>query len=160
MKELISVIDYFRQMLPINLQRKIMLPDNPPITLEDWYKWTKQVDNTYKKTQRMLGRIPEKKDTKEEPKKHWNFPKKDPNAMDVDVMTMEQRTEAMKKGLCFGCGKHGHLNEDCPDKKGKKNKEKKEEKKKWTSKELQTHVQVLFDTMDDEEKKKFEEDFA
>ena len=67
--------------------------------------------------------------------------------MDVDVMTMEQRTEAMKKGLCFGCGKHGHLNKDCPDKKGKKTKEKKDEKKKWTSKELQTHVRVLFDTI-------------
>ena len=51
MKESISVIDYFRQTLPINLQRKIMLLDNPPTTLDEWYKWTKQVDNTYKKTQ-------------------------------------------------------------------------------------------------------------
>ena len=75
MKESISVINYFRQTLPINLQRKIMLLDNPPITLDDWYKWTKQVGNTYKKMQRMLGKIPEKKDTKEEPKKCWNFPK-------------------------------------------------------------------------------------
>ena len=55
MKESISVIDYFRQTLPINLQRKIMLLDNPPITLNDWYKWMKQVDNMYKKMQRMLG---------------------------------------------------------------------------------------------------------
>ena len=46
MKESISVIDYFRQTLPINLQRKIMLLDNPPTTLDEWYKWTKQVDNT------------------------------------------------------------------------------------------------------------------
>ena len=36
MKESISVIDYFRQTLPINLQRKIMLLDNLPITLNDW----------------------------------------------------------------------------------------------------------------------------
>ena len=104
----------------------------------------------------MLGWIPEKK---EEPKKRWNFSKKDPNAMDVDAMTTEQRTEAMKKGLCFRCGKHGHLNKDCPDKKGKKE-EKKDEKKKWTSKELQMHMQALFDTMDENKKKKFEEDFA
>ena len=122
MKESISVIDYFRQTLPINLQRKIMLLDNPPITLDNWYKWMKQVDNTYKKTQRMLGWIPEKK---EEPKKQWNFLKKDPNAMDVDAMTTEQRTEAMKKGLCFRCGKHGHLNKDCPDKKERKWKKRK-----------------------------------
>ena len=49
--------------------------------------------------------------------------------MDVNAMTTEERAEAMKKGLCFGCGKHGHLNRDCPNKKGKKE-EKKEEKKK------------------------------
>ena len=53
-----------------------------------------------------------------------------------------------------------HLNKDCPDKKGKKPVDKKEEKKKWTSKELQTHVWALFDTMEEDEKKKFEEDFA
>ena len=50
----------------------------------------------------MLGRVPEKKDNKKDkPKKRWNFAKKDPNAMDVDSMTVEQRAKAMKKGLCF-----------------------------------------------------------
>ena len=108
----------------------------------------------------MLGQTSEKKDDKkDEPKKRWNFVKKDPNAMDVDSMTVEQRAEAMKKGLCFRCGKNGHLSKDCPDKK-KKEEPKKDEKKKWTSKELQTHVCALFDTMDKDEKKKFEEDFA
>ena len=48
--------------------------------------------------------------------------------MDINSMTTEQRAEAMKKGLCFRCGKQGHLNRDCPDKKGKKPVEKKEEK--------------------------------
>ena len=96
---------------------------------------------------------------KEEPKKRWNFSKKDPNAMDIDSMTVEQTAEAMKKGLCFGCRKRGHLNKDCLDKNEKGKEKKKEEKKKWTSKELQMHVR--FKTMDEEEeKKKFEEDFA
>ena len=51
-----------------------------------------------------------KRKRKKNKKKHWNFAKKDPNGMDVDAMTTEERTEAMKKGLCFGCGKHRHLN--------------------------------------------------
>ena len=41
---------------------------------------------------------------------------KDENAMDVDVITKvyktmrdEERTELMKKGLCFQCRKGGHL---------------------------------------------------
>ena len=83
--------------------------------------------------------------------------KKDPNAMDIDSMSTEQRAKAMKKGLCFGCGKQGHLNKDCPDKTGKK---KEGEKKKWTSKELQVHIRALFETMEEKEKKSFEEDFA
>ena len=37
--------------------------------------------------------------------------------MDVDLLSTEKRDEAMRKGLCFGCGKHGHLSRDCPDKK-------------------------------------------
>ena len=132
-----------------------MLLDVPPTKLEEWYKLASQVDNCYKKTQKMLGKIPAKTNSataKDELNKKWNFAKKDPNAMDIDSMTTKQWAEAMKKGLCFGCGKRGHLNKDCLDKK--------EEKKKWTSKELQLHVRALYATMDKEEKDKFEEDFA
>ena len=46
-----------------------------------------------------------------------DLPEKDPNTMDIDAMTTEQQDEAMKKGLCFGCGKRGHLSKDCPMKK-------------------------------------------
>ena len=163
MKESLSVIDTFQETLPVNLQRKVMLLDVPPANLNDWYKLASRVDNCYKKTQKMLGKIPAKANTTSatsEPQKRWNFTKKDPNAMDIDSMTTEQRAEAMKKGLCFGCGKRGHLNKDCPYKKEKKEEKKKEEPKKWTSKELQLHVRALYATMDKDEQEKFEEDFA
>ena len=159
MKESLSIIDMFWETLPVNLQRKVMLLDIPPTKLEDWYKLASQVDNCYKKTQKMLGKIPTKTNSsaaKDEPKKKWNFAKKDLNTMDIDSMTTGQQAEAMKKGLCFGCGKRGHLNRDCPEKK----EEKKEEKKKWTSKALQLHVRAFYATMDKEEQDKFEEDFA
>ena len=161
MKKSLSIINMFQETLLVNLQRKVMLLDVPPTKLEEWYKLASQVDNCYKKTQKTLGKIPTKNSAaaKDEPKKKWNFTKKDPNAMDIDSMMTEQRAEAMKKGLCFRCGKWGHLNKDCPEKKEKKE-EKKEEKKKWTSKELQLHVRALYATMDKEEQDKFEEDFA
>lgn len=44
----------------------------------------------------------------------------DPNAMDVDRLTAEERTEYFRKGLCFSCGKTGHLSRDCPNKPKKK----------------------------------------
>ena len=53
-----------------------MLLDNPPVTLDDWYKWTKQVNNTYKKTQRMLGQVPEKIETKMNQRRDGVFPEK------------------------------------------------------------------------------------
>jgi len=40
--------------------------------------------------------------------------KRDPNAMDVDYqqITGEKRDEYRRKGLCFACGKHGHMAND------------------------------------------------
>ena len=73
--------------------------------------------------QRILGRSSDKKSSTNNEKKEeksgrrWTFQRKVPNAMDIDAMTTEQRDEAMKKGLCFGCGKQGHLSRDCPMKK-------------------------------------------
>jgi hypothetical protein len=114
-----SAIDYFRKTLNIPLQRKLLDLPTPPKDLKEWYEWAARLDNNYRKLQRILGRpsgkFPEK--AKEEPRKRWNFQKKDPNAMDVDALATEKRTEYMKKGLCFGCGKPGHLNRDCTEKK-------------------------------------------
>ena len=44
----------------------------------------------------------------------WMFTRKDPNAMDVDAMSIEERNKLMKKGACFRCKKPGHLSKDCP----------------------------------------------
>ena len=77
--------------------------------------------------------------------------RKDPNAMDIDVvtrtyntMTNEERTELMKKGLCFWCKKPGHLSRNCPDKKGKtppaQTPANTSTPKKMTAKELTAHI--------------------
>jgi hypothetical protein len=112
-----SAVDYFRKTLNIPLQRKLLEP-TPPNSLQEWYKWAVRLDNNFRKMQRILGRAIGKtsEKAKEEPRRRWNFQKKDPNAMDVDTLAMAKRTEYMKKGLCFGCGKPGHLSRDCTEK--------------------------------------------
>ena len=158
-----AVIDYFRETLQIPLQRRLLTLENPPTTLQGWFDWASKLDNSFRRMQRILGRgnmgttgnsgkTNDKK--KEEPRRRWNFQKRDPNAMDVDALTMEQRNEAMKKGLCFGCGKQGHLSRDCPDKK-KSTPNNNETPKKMKGKELLAHIRGFTALMDEAEKEKF-----
>ena len=88
--------------------------------------------------------------------------------MDIDAMTTEQRDEAMKKGLCFRCGKQGHLSRDCLTKKRTTMSSTppsytltwapaltSTQKKKMSGKELYTHIRSLTAQMDEDEKEKF-----
>ena len=38
---------------------------------------------------------------------------RDPNAMDVDAITTEERRELLNKKACFNCRKEGHCARDC-----------------------------------------------
>jgi hypothetical protein len=84
--------------------------------------------------------------------------------MDVDAITTERRAECLKKGLCFGCGKPGHLGINCPDKQPSASKPPTYAStwrstppalKKMNGKELLAHVRALTAQMDDGEKEKF-----
>ena len=44
---------------------------------------------------------------------------RDPNAMDIDAMSVEKHEGLMKAGKCFYCEEHGHMAKDCPKRKGK-----------------------------------------
>ena len=142
-----SAIDYFRKTLNYLLQRDLLKLPTPPKDLKEWYEWASRLDNNFHKLQQILGRNTTK--LKEEPRRRWNFQKKDP-----DALSTERRMEMMKKGLCFGCGKEGHLSRDCEEKKEKPTASPYSPPtyappKKMTQKELYTHVRSLTAQMDD-----------
>ena len=110
-----AVADLFRETLPLGLQRLILLSEKPPATLEEWYNKANTFHGSWRKTQQILGRGPSMESKKETLKKTFTFPKqRDPNAMDIDRLTTEERTALMKEGKCFKCRKQGHLSRDCP----------------------------------------------
>ena len=151
-----AVIDYYRETLNLPLQKRLLGLELPPTTLQEWYDKPTKYNNLFRKIQQITGRGRPNNDKKEEPrKKVWLFTKKDPNAMDVDLLSTEKRDEAMRKGLCFGCGKHGHLNRDCPDKKNTTRAYTPipSTSKKMNAKELYAHVRSLTAQMDDKEKR-------
>ena len=153
-----AVIDYYRETLNLPLQKWLLGLEVPPTTLQEWYDKATKYDNLFQKIQWITGQGRTNNDKKEEPKKKaWTFTKKDPNTMDVDLLSTKKRDEAMRKGLCFGCGKHGHLNRDCPDKKKatRAYMPTPSTPKKMNAKELYAHIRSLTAQMDNEEKERF-----
>ena len=86
--------------------------------------------------------------------KRWMFTQKDPNAMDVDAMSIEERNELMKKGACFRYKKTGHLSKDCPTR-NKTTGTTQEVQKRMTPKEMYKHIQSLTAQLNNKEKQNF-----
>ena len=121
----IHLIGLFRKTLNHPLAHKIMFGETIPRTIEDWFKKAIQFDMNYREAMAIFS--PNKKSDKTT-SRSWYRPaeKKDPNAMDVDALTFEERQTLMKQGKCFKCRRTGHRAANCPgeeDKKGKKKEE-------------------------------------
>ena len=160
-----AVVEYFRETLPIPLQRNIMSLSTPPTDLDGWYEWAIKLQNNFlrmksaiSKTQNRGGNTTSntnKKTNEKGPRRfYFDLSQKDPNAMDVDSMSTEERTALMKKGACFNCKTIGHLSRDCPDKKTPNI------PRKMKGKELYTHVRALLAEMEEEDKDEFFADAA
>ena len=156
-----ALIDFFRETLPPALQKQIMCCEFPPETLAGWYKKASSFHNNWKKMQRILNRgkttttTTAATTTAQTPQRKFYFPKKerDPMAMDVDKLTIEERAECMRTGRCFRCRKPG-LARDCPN----HQQQQQQQKKNWSGKEAAMHIRSLIAGMTKEEREKLQAD--
>jgi Ty3 transposon capsid-like protein/Zinc knuckle len=160
MKDSLALTDLYRETLSWGLQSPIIRSEHPLKTLEEWYT---KATNFYVGHQRAQCLF-KKRDTRPATtpsappaQKRFSFPeKKDPNTMDIDRMSIEERTCLMKEGKCFRCKLFGHLSRDCPNK--GQNNTITPTTPKWTGKSTASHIRALIASMSEEEKKALEEE--
>jgi hypothetical protein len=105
MKDSPALMDFYRETLPWGLQSPIIRSKHPPKRLEEWYT---KATNSYVRHQRAQCLF-KKRDNKPTTtpsalpvQKKFSFPeKKDPNAMEIDRMSIEEQTCLIKEGKCF-----------------------------------------------------------
>jgi Retrotransposon gag protein len=145
MKDSPALTDLYRETLPWGLQSPIIRSEHPPKTLEEWYTKATNFYVGHQKAQRLFRKRDKTTNNNSTPptQKKFSFPeKKDPNAMDIDRLTVEERTRLMKEGKCFRCKLFGHLSKDCPSK-GQNNNTTTPTTPKWTGKSAASHIRAL-----------------
>jgi hypothetical protein len=154
MKDSLALTDLYREMLPWGLQSPIIRSEHPPKTLEEWYTKATNFYIGYQRAQCLFKKRDNKpmNTTSALPaQKKFSFPeKKDPNAMDINWMSIEEQTRLMKEGKCFRCKLFGHLSRDCPNK--GQNITTTTATPKWTGKSAASHIRTLIASMSEEEK--------
>ena len=118
----IHLIGLFRKALNYSLTHKIMFGKVIPRMIKDWFEKAIQFDTNWREVTAIFGL--NKKNDNKTMNRSWYKPaeKGDPNTMDVDALTLEERQMLMKQGKCFKCRKTRHRVADCPDETDKKRK--------------------------------------
>jgi Zinc knuckle len=151
-------IELFKETLPWSLTLQLMRLETPLKTIADWYEWVAELDHRHAKINRAVERTRGPSSGKDKaPQKKYYFPRqeRDPNAMDVNRLTIEERDKLLKEGKCFRCRRTGHRANECPKDNDEKKKGKEVSKKKMNGRELHAHVRALFKEMTEEDRDEF-----
>jgi hypothetical protein len=150
-------IELFKEMLPWGLILQLIKLETPLKTIADWYEWAAELDHKHAKINRAIERTRGTGGKDKAPQKKYYFPQqeRDPNAMDIDRLTVKERDKLLKEGKCFRCRRTGHWANECPEEDNDKKKGKEVPKKKMNGRELHAHVRALFKEMTEEDRDEF-----
>src|ERR1700678_3298863 len=162
-----ALTEYFMEGVNTGILQKIFAQEKLPTTITEWYERTSRCDSHYRRVQEILGRrrgTSGNAQTTNDMKKpfipRFTPKEQDPNAMDVDELSTEERTEHVAKGRWFN--RHEKENLARNPEEQKPNQKFRQHKK--TAKIVLAQIRNIVAGMDSEEKDEiyediFEEDF-
>lgn len=111
----IYLLRRYKEGLNRQLMMNVVRSHPPPTTLKEWKDRSLTLDREWRRAKGRTTRTEssEHKTPKKETKE------RDPNAMEIDAISVTERQDLMKKGACFVCREHGHIAKNCPRKNGK-----------------------------------------
>jgi Domain of unknown function (DUF4939)/Zinc knuckle len=118
-------IELFKEALPWGLTLQLMRLETPLKTIADWYEWAAELDHKHAKINQAVEQTRGFSSGKDKaPQKKFYFPQRerDPNAMDINRLTIEERDKLLKEGKCFRCQRTGHRANECPKNEDEKKK--------------------------------------
>ena len=112
------IIDYLRRILRPAIVNRVMEMETEPVEAEKWIKMAEKFDQTARRNhtyRTAFGtNLPIYQPTYNN---YRNFAKTrtapDPNAMDIDTLSMERQNELRAKNACFYCERPGHQARQC-----------------------------------------------
>ena len=106
-------LDYLKNALNPKLVTKLELDINQPTIFEDWVKLAIKYDRVYRRSLLLKQGARRPISFFSSSQNGNKRPARDPNAMDVDTLSVEKRNELYQKRACFNCERTGHISRDC-----------------------------------------------
>src|ERR1700678_4507833 len=111
-----ALTEYFMEGVKTGILQKIFAQEKFPATISEWYERTSRCDSHYRRVQEILGRrrgttsqVQTTNDMKKPFIPRHTRTEQDPNAMDVDRLSTNDRTEHVAKGQWFKCHEKENL---------------------------------------------------
>ncbi|KAG2023242.1 hypothetical protein CC2G_000915 [Coprinopsis cinerea AmutBmut pab1-1] len=142
-------IDYLKDVLDPGLVDKVSLDVREPDTFEEWVKLAIKYDRVYRRNKLLKslgkrGNTPNfRKTLSAFARSTRNNSERDPDAMDIDAISTDERTRMMKTGSCFYCREQGHIAKECPKKRKDRNSSTSNDTKKKTPREAAKYIRRL-----------------
>lgn len=151
----LAIRDYFAETLNRPLRKRILEDSNPPRDIDSWYKMAIRYDNQWRRNRDIFGRDSHSKGQSRSKGKTWTWQhsssSRDPNAMEIDALSVEERADLLKKGACFFCKAPGHMANKCPKKRSQpSNANTSTNWRTKTPKEIAAHIRSLLDEAGEE----------